>query len=149
MTVSELEYASLSPHLFINVVKRYDGTRDRVACRTRIFDGRRILAPGRAPEPIFDVDSMYLVPGGRYLIASGGDDVRTFLCLWDIGYGAHAPMKVLPLTIWEEAQPPRTGPLLNIEEISIKAVAPSSDGKGLVVVVVKRVNVSVVQVPER
>ena len=83
-----------------------------------------------------NVCSVYLVPGGRYLLTSGSDEDDDRLCLWDIGYSAHAPMKLLPIARLEEGQQRIAGSPFEEKNFCIKAVGPSSDGKDLVVAVV-------------
>ena len=80
--------------------------------------------------------SLYLVPGGQYLFTSGSDDDEYRLCLWDIGYSPHAPMKLNPIARLENGQQRLPGE--SFTTICIEAVVPSSDGKELVVVVLAR-----------
>jgi hypothetical protein len=132
MTLSELEHASLSPQLFMNLFQKYGDVSACLAYQTRILHGRT-RKPGsemdEAPQlSAIDVDSVYIVPGGRFLLTAGWR-ADSKLCLWDVGYNAYARMKLRPIA--KLLQPIMAGEQRRPN--TIYSVAPSSDGRNLVI----------------
>lgn len=94
MGLSELEHSVMSPVRFTTFLKRVGNSLD--ACNARFPCVSRIL-PYRLPgisDPLPDLSSIYLVPGGRFLLTSSTGSVIT---LWDIGYNACAPIDPFPV----------------------------------------------------
>lgn len=132
MSLLELEYASLSPHLFVNLVKEYDGFSRSTVYHSRILRGGNLREQRKllSSQDLLAYGgvyawSVYLVPGGRFLLTAGPSFDR--IALWDLGYNGYTDMKLTPI-----ARLPRLDQADGPEDI--KTVAPSSNGKDLVVV---------------
>jgi hypothetical protein len=86
MSSSELEHLSLAPF-------RFDALLDRFHGRTLHPVHTQTFTPWFNGGPI-DLNTIYLIPGGRYLVTRQQD---TGIHLWDLGYNADTRPKLLPL----------------------------------------------------
>jgi hypothetical protein len=91
MTTLELEHAATSPCKFTAIVRRVAKPLD---ASTKVMHRvNRILRgdPTLLPDP--DTSTIYLVPGGRYLLTS-----KAFvMTLWDLGYNSNVPIDHSPV----------------------------------------------------
>lgn len=125
MTASDLELASMAPYKW----------RSQALEKCEIHLPHHLLALQGAPAPIFAGDvleyrlqledhfdnnsTLYLVPGGRYLIATS--DGGTLI--WDLGFsacGRHAP-----------GYEPRIVAAAEFPDNHVNCFQPSSDGLGI------------------
>lgn len=133
MTVTELEHAASSPHRFIKSIRSYprpdheDGEiYQPIALQTRLFKGFHKSSPTDRTYPPFekyDIDTIKLVPGGRFLFTSGANG----LCLWDLGYSMHAPVRPYPIATLD-LEDERTS-------TSLHRLAPCSDEQHIIVAI--------------
>lgn len=86
MSSDELEHLALSPFRFDALLDRFHG-HALPPVHTQTF------TPWFNGGPI-DLNTIYLIPGGRYLITRQQD---TGIHLWDLGYNADTRPKLLPL----------------------------------------------------
>ncbi|KAF6764464.1 hypothetical protein DFP72DRAFT_955551 [Ephemerocybe angulata] len=116
MSILRLEHASTGPTRFLAGVKIYqpdDCVRPYI---TRTPHFRR----ERCSYDSYSYDTFHLVPGGRFLFTSASNTV----CLFDLGYSMNVPVESLPLAT-----------LKGFGEL--KAVAPTMNGKELLVATIK------------
>ena len=87
MSDTELEQAALAPHRWISLcstfAKQHPNDSDAVLHPSK----KRII---RNPHP--HLASIFLVPGGRYLVSHSLDGT---ICVWDLGYTSNADPKLL------------------------------------------------------
>ena len=114
MSILELEYASLGPRRFLDVVNNLQGNQSPLPY------GNRELIFRRRPPLIgaYPCHGFYMAPGGRFLLVYAQDDS---LNLWDLGYNLRAQMRTYPVAILEGS-----GELV--------AVSQSADGEGILLV---------------
>ena len=112
MTLQELEHAVMSPRLFVKSVNENSARRTVPAHRTRTLQDLN-------SDQRIHVYSLFLVPGGRFLVTAGRDKV----CLWDLGYSVDATTKPYALATLERA------------DFYLHAVVPSSDQKEPIVAI--------------
>lgn len=113
MSLEELERVSMSPHLFVKSIKRNSARGTVPMCRIRPLQDP-------SSNQIIHIRSLFLVPGGRFLVTAGADRV----CLWDIGWSTLAPaLKPYPLAA------------LKRPNFHLHAVVPSLDKEELIVAV--------------
>ncbi|KAJ3529115.1 hypothetical protein NMY22_g9131 [Coprinellus aureogranulatus] len=109
MTLAELEHAASGPHRFIKFIDDVNKPAERAI-----------------DEYYGGIEHISLVPGGRFLFTASTHPVAT-VCLWDLGYNMHAPVKPFPLA----TTPFDGGIILNISAF------PSSDGRLLRIAVLE------------
>jgi len=91
MTASELEHAVTSPYQFTTMLKRAADALD--ACNKLSPHVTRILHCN-PPHLLPDISTIYLVPGGRFLITSSTAFVMS---LWDLGYSSNISIDHSPV----------------------------------------------------
>ena len=102
LSPTELENAALSPFRFVN---RVDAT---ITAREEMEPlATRVLVPNLLPltrtegtDIPFDCNSIFLIPGGRFMLA---DTTDHGLCLWDLGIHPGSPINPSPLALLHEA----------------------------------------------
>lgn len=93
MSLAELEHAAMAPYKWMALSSARDGSASRTALNTHRM---RFLSPlaaesldsdemDTAEEDDFEVRSLFLVPGGRYLVTFAW----RWVCVWDIGFAPH------------------------------------------------------------
>ena len=122
MSDAELERAATAPSRWIALSSLQVRKKELPPlCATRVIKSPIALMcfeyPGLSPEDIL-VD-MYLVPGGRYLVARSPH----CLCVWDLGYVSDGDMSSdrKPTKIWATT----------VESMGLFFVHPTPDGLGL------------------
>jgi hypothetical protein len=88
MSLGDLEHLALSPQRFSNMISDNDWST-RAPAQTRIFIPRASRSEGTLP-----IDTIHLLPGGRYLVT--GTDKKG-LYLWDLGLNADVRPCFLPI----------------------------------------------------
>ncbi|KAF5330236.1 hypothetical protein D9611_010627 [Ephemerocybe angulata] len=126
MSILELEHASTGPTRFLAGVKMYEPDECVRPYITRTPQFRW----ERRSYDFYGYDTFHLVPGGRFLFTCNSHVV----CLFDLGYSMNVHVKSTPLAI-----------LKGFGEL--KAVAPTTNGKELLIATTKgRVRSSTAQV---
>lgn len=121
MPTLDLENASTSPYKFLHTIKGIDMEDFPVPYHTGVL--RFHSGSGSTGKNAgYDVKTLHLIPGGRFLLTSG-----RFYCLWDLGYSANLAAKPFPFS-----EP------LHLESSSFGAVVPSSDGNSIVLGTMQR-----------
>lgn len=94
MSIGELEHAATAPRRFLNLVKGLDVdyAPRPFRCRDLVFRQCPSRTGTYAPRGIF------LVPGGRFLLATTEDFLLT---LWDLGYNMNVVPKPYPVATSE------------------------------------------------
>ncbi|KAF8196100.1 hypothetical protein BJ912DRAFT_956313 [Pholiota molesta] len=93
MSLAELEHAAIAPYKWLALASARDGSASRTALNTHRM---RFLSPlaaesldsdemDTAEEDDFEVRSLFLVPGGRYLVTFAW----RWICVWDTGFSPH------------------------------------------------------------
>lgn len=102
LSPTELESAALSPFRFVNRVDASITAGKNIRPLTT-----RVLAPNVSPltptegmDIPFDCHSIFLVPGGRFMLA---DTTDHGLCLWDLGIQPGLPINRSPLAVLHKA----------------------------------------------
>ena len=104
----ELERAAMAPRRWIDLCTSRAFRKQRSNDFTKMLHTRtRIIKE--------TVNSLFIVPGGRYMVTSGKD-----LSLWDLGYVSTVECKLVA-SFGQEGH------------FSLREVQPTSDGKGLVI----------------
>ncbi|KAG2008242.1 hypothetical protein CC2G_013697 [Coprinopsis cinerea AmutBmut pab1-1] len=90
MSLPDLEHLALSPSRFLSLLKRHNHGTIRPP-------SIRILNP-QVAQTNLTVKTVFLVPGGRYLVAAYTDnsDIQS-ASLWDLGCGTTMPLKLAPV----------------------------------------------------
>lgn len=100
MSTAELEHAVTSPFRFTAMFKRratpqLEPRNELIAHTTRVVQH---LCP--ATSLVLENSSIYLIPGGRFLLASSLTGVMS---LFDLGHNPHAVAKTIASTIFQHA----------------------------------------------
>ena len=107
MSDLELERAAMAPHRWIELCNGFQKQQSN--------DVSKIILP-RATRYVENIiNSLYLVPGGRYLVTAG-----TGLSVWDLGYVSTAYCKLVASVEMED-------------DFEFCMVQATLDGKGLVI----------------
>ncbi|KAJ3539222.1 hypothetical protein NMY22_g4835 [Coprinellus aureogranulatus] len=125
MTCAELESAASGPHRFTQFISdSFQKTHPkRAPSLTRQFPCWKVGTGSGFPERLHDVERLFIVPGGRFLLTAGDS-----LCLWDLGYSIATPMKPFPvasLPILLEPLFLTASPSVNGQELTIALVCRS------------------------
>ncbi|KAH6918155.1 hypothetical protein BKA70DRAFT_1416169 [Coprinopsis sp. MPI-PUGE-AT-0042] len=88
MSMGDLEHLALSPHRFCKIISE-NHWATRAPVQTRIFIPRASRSEGTLP-----IDTVHLLPGGRYLV-TGTDNKGLYL--WDLGLNADVRPCFLPI----------------------------------------------------
>lgn len=114
----ELEYASLGPRRFLNMLNSTPSDECPMP-----YDNREVIFRRRPPlSGAHPCDGCYLATGGRFLLAHGEDDS---VSLWDLGYSIYAPIGAYPIATLESSG-------------ELAAVSQSTDGEGILIVTRQR-----------
>ncbi|KAJ3539996.1 hypothetical protein NMY22_g4482 [Coprinellus aureogranulatus] len=122
MTELEIVHAATSPYRLVRLVK--DWYEEQIYPFQSREHPQRMghFSQDMVEHVVYEVTNFYLVPGGRFLVASDEDE----LILWDLGYNSKQFIRPFPLTVGERAGQPL-------------AVAPTADGKELLVATLPRI----------
>ncbi|KAJ3546959.1 hypothetical protein NMY22_g1846 [Coprinellus aureogranulatus] len=126
MTCAELESAASGPHRFMQFISdSFQETHPkRAPSLTRQFPCWKMGTGSGFPERLHDVERLFIVPGGRFLLTAGDS-----LCLWDLGYSIATPMKPFPVASLPISLEPlflTASPSVNGQELTIALVCRSS-----------------------
>lgn len=116
MSLLELEHAALSPRRFVKCIKQHQSSDPALPYQNRILPLRKRTDPSFT----YPVNSLFLVPGGRFLFTS---HPISGIALWDLGYNANLPVRPFPIAT------------LDAPQLEIENIAPSADGHEILLVV--------------